>query len=175
MTIDRKKKESIIDILKDKIKKSTGFILIDYSNTDVSKIQSLRNHLREDGNLMIAKNSLIYIAITQSNIPIDTQLSNKIFSGQQAILFAYKDILSVQNKLRSFLGSNSKILTIKHLFADNEYIEDKNSVLKYSSKIDIYSNILNSFYGILYKLHYNLSATQHRLRYDLEQIINKEK
>ena len=105
----KEQKQKIIDDLKEKIDKQKSMVFVDYKGLKVNQLFDLRKKLKKaDAILMIAKKTLIGLAIKDKKIEIE----NKELKGQPAIVFGFKDEISPAKILNEFSREfeNLKIL-----------------------------------------------------------------
>lgn len=89
MAITREKKTELLATYKEQIQNSTAIVFTNYRGLSVSKIQSLRAKLGEtDTGYMVVKNSLMGLALEESELPKPEDLLN----GPNAVAFVGEDI-----------------------------------------------------------------------------------
>jgi large subunit ribosomal protein L10 len=109
MAISREKKERIVEELAEKLSRSKGLIMADYSGLNTAEMMKLRGQLREqETGFHVVKNSLVKLAMEQVGLPWQGDL----FNGPTAIGFCYEDVPGPAKVLVDF-GAESKTLFIR--------------------------------------------------------------
>jgi large subunit ribosomal protein L10 len=90
LAINREKKEELVTIYKEQIERSSALIFTDYRGATVAQVNALRSRLRSnDTNYMVAKNTLIRIALEQSGRQLEY---DGLLDGPNAVAFVGDDI-----------------------------------------------------------------------------------
>jgi large subunit ribosomal protein L10 len=95
VTKNRQKKEVIVAELVEKVGKAKAFVLADYKGMTHKQIEDLKKNLKTiDAEMVVTKNTLFNIALTQNKIePI------KDLQGPSITLFAYADVVGPLKEL----------------------------------------------------------------------------
>ncbi|MEN3203400.1 MAG: 50S ribosomal protein L10 [Atribacterota bacterium] len=97
--MERSEKERIITELYERLKQSQGLFIVGYHGMDVPTMEQLRRSLRGiEGELKVAKNTLMRLALTQAGFPTEDHL----LKGQNAFVFSYRDVVQVAKALTDF-------------------------------------------------------------------------
>ena len=108
-TIPTEQKAKVLEETRDRLQRSTGYIVLDYRGLTVSQISQLRRDLRAQGaELEVIKNTLFRMAATDTNTPV----AEEVLHGPTAVAFAYDDPVASAKGLTEFLAGYPKI-TIK--------------------------------------------------------------
>jgi len=119
MALTKEQKKKILEDLKDKIAKQKAMILVGISGLKVKDISDLRRKLRAaDGNLKVAKKTLIEKAFKESNLAFD---KNK-YKEEVALVFGFKDEIRPAKTVYQFGLANEK-LKILAGFLENKFRE----------------------------------------------------
>jgi len=123
--LTKTQKKEIINDLADKIKCQQGLIFTDIKGIKVVDIQKLRREIKKaEGEYKVAKKTLINLALKQENRKIDMAK----FEGSLALVFGYRDSVSIAKILVNFgkKNENLKILggLINDIFLTTEQIKD---------------------------------------------------
>ncbi|MDP1538443.1 MAG: 50S ribosomal protein L10, partial [bacterium] len=106
MALTKAQKEKIIADLKDKIAKQKAMVLIGITGLKVKDISDLRKKLKaEEGNLKVAKKTLIEKAFKESNLEFD---KNK-YKEEIALVFGFKDEILPAKTVYQFGLANEKL------------------------------------------------------------------
>lgn len=91
----------------EKLSRVQAAYLADYRGLTVSEIGDLRSQLREagDGELAVAKNTLLQIAFKQAGLPVPTDY----LEGPTAVLFCYDDPVGPAKVLKRYADRNDAV------------------------------------------------------------------
>lgn len=122
MAITREKKEELVAIYKEQIEKSSAIVFTDYRGATVGQINALRDRLRaNDTGYMVAKNSLIGIALQQSGRTADL---SSLLEGPNAVAFIGEDIGRGVKALNDWIReSGGEIVQIKGGLLENDVLD----------------------------------------------------
>lgn len=104
--MERKDKQKVVEELEDRLKRAGALFLTEYSGMNVAQISKLRRELDgAGGEFKIAKNTLLKIASagTQAEVLKDQ------FNGPNAIIYSYKDPVSVAKVLAAVAKDMPKL------------------------------------------------------------------
>jgi large subunit ribosomal protein L10 len=97
--LERSEKEKIVGELLERLKKSQAVFVVGYHGMDVPTMEQLRRNLRGiEGELKVAKNTLMRLALGQAGFSGDGHL----LKGQNAFVFSYRDVVQVAKALADF-------------------------------------------------------------------------
>lgn len=99
MPITRERKEQLVNVIADEVKKSQALILTDYRGLPTAELAGLRNKLRGKAGVHVVKNTLVTIALERAGLPVPEDL----LVGPTAIAFCYSDIAGPAKALNDFL------------------------------------------------------------------------
>lgn len=157
-----------VEVLKEKLAKSKSVIIVDYSGTSVNDQVSLRSAVTEaGGEMLVAKNTLIDIAIGKGKLSDSLQ-------GMNAIVFSYEDAVAAVKKVFQFQKDTEK-LKIKQGFMDDAVLsaEQVEALSKLPGKSELISMLIARLQGPAYGLVNVLKANQRNLVYALKAIVDK--
>lgn len=103
-------KLKIIEETQEKLKRITGYVLVDYRGLTVAQISQLRRNMRKagDSELSVIKNTLFRKAAKETGVNVDTSL----LEGPTAVLFTYEEPMEPIKALTAFMKDHPNI-TIK--------------------------------------------------------------
>jgi len=111
------KKIDQVQELKKSLEAAKSVVLADYCGLTVAKLTQLRREIKQaGGELRVAKNTLIKLALENSSAPE--------ISGPSAVLFAYQDSLTPLKALYEFSQENDRP-EIKFGFLDNQFLSQE--------------------------------------------------
>lgn len=163
-----KHNQAQVKLLGEKLEKSKSVVIVDYTGTTVNDQVKLRNELSEAGGEMyVAKNNLVDIAIGKGKL-------TDSLKGMNAIIFSYQDAVSALKKLFAFQKESSK-LTIKQGFMDDKVLsfEEVEALSKLPSKDELIVTLISRLKGPAYGLVNVLQAGPKNLVYALKAIADK--
>ncbi len=106
MAISKTKKEEVVKNLKELFNNSNIAIFTDFSGMDVTTITVLRSNIRDvDGRFVVAKKSLIKIALNDSKV---NSLDIKAMDGEIAIAFSEGDATVLAKIIHTFAKETEK-------------------------------------------------------------------
>ena len=121
MAISKERKDTLVSQYKDLIEQSDAIFLTEYGGMTVKNLQALRAKLREaDGKYFITKNTLLQLALEQSDVPAPSEL----LVGQIATGFAMGEAPTMAKALVNFAKSEEN-LTIKGGIMNLRLLSDK--------------------------------------------------
>jgi large subunit ribosomal protein L10 len=109
MAVSREKKERMVEEIAERLSRSKGLIMADFTGLNTAEMMKLRNKLREqETGFHVVKNSLVKLAMEQAGLPWEQEL----FDGPTAIGFCYEDVPGPAKVLVDF-GVESRALSIR--------------------------------------------------------------
>lgn len=175
MSVNREKKEELVEKLADKMKSAASFVFVDYSGMSVAQQQDLKKLLKEAGaSMTVAKNTLILLAAKKAGILSDKDNLAETFSGQTAVVFGSEDPVSPIQIVGKFAKAN-EVLEFKAGVVEGE-LQDKEAVARISTlpgKEVLQSQVVGYLASPMYALASVLSSKMQSLVYILEQASKK--
>ena len=105
-TIPTEQKAKVLEETRERLQRSTGYVVLDYRGLTVSQISQLRRDLRAQGaELEVIKNTLFRMAATDTNTPV----ADDVLHGPTAVAFAYDDPVASAKALTDFLAGHPTI------------------------------------------------------------------
>ncbi len=109
MAISKKRKEELVDMYVDWLKRSQAIILTDYRGQPTKSVYQLRTKARTtEGELHVVKNTLIARALREVGMAVP----DKLLAGPTAAVFCFGEPPAVAKTVIQFAGEN-KTFTIK--------------------------------------------------------------
>lgn len=158
-----------VEMLKAKIAKAKSIAIVDYSGTSANDQVKLRSEvLQAGGEVLVAKNTLIDIAVGKGKL-------TESLEGMNAIVFSYEDAVAAIKKLFSFQKDVSK-LEIKQGFMDDKVLsaDEVKSLSKLPGKNELISMLINRLQSPATGLVNVLKAGPRNLVYALQAIVDKK-
>lgn len=110
MTISRNRKEDLVEIYSEILKRTDGFIITDNRGLTVAKLDDLRNKLRaSSGVYMITKNTLFAIALKENGWPVPDAL----LVGPSAVAFGMGNLPAVAKLVQGYAKDNAELFIVK--------------------------------------------------------------
>ncbi|HAR62717.1 MAG: 50S ribosomal protein L10 [Candidatus Margulisiibacteriota bacterium] len=114
----RPEKVKVVDETRSIIDESSIAIVADYRGTNVTKLNELRNKLRESDTVCkVLKNTLVKIALTEAKVPFNEEL----FVGPSIFIFGKSDPVTPAKVLADF-AKNNEFFKVKGGFLDKKQI-----------------------------------------------------
>jgi len=140
--MNKDQKVELVNLLKDKLTNSEFVAVIHYRGMSDSELYNMRVQLKEkDCNIKIAKNTLVKIAIKDS----DLEAITPHLEGPTAILYS-NDIVALSKVLSDF-ANKVKALEIKTGFFNKELMDV--ATIKQMAKLGSLDEVRASFIGVL--------------------------
>lgn len=113
--MNRQQKENLIQGVGEKFASSEASFVVNCQGLTVPQVQALRFALSEkDGELQVAKNRLIRIAVQQNP---DYEALSSVLKGQNAVVFAKSDLTGVAKVLYDFAKENEEMEIVGGCYA----------------------------------------------------------
>ena len=160
MALTKAQKEKILDDLRDKIAKQKAMILIGITGLKVKDISDLRKKLKAtEGNLKVAKKTLIEKAFKESNLKFD----RGEYKEELALAFGFKDEITPAKTVYQFGLANEK-MKILGGFLEGKFKEAQEFVdlAQLPSREELLAKLVGSISApiskLVYSLQYNLKG-----------------
>ena len=97
MAISRARKEELLDLYRQQIAESSGFIMAEYTALSVHQMQDLRHKTRaQSGEVFVVKNTLFELVLAEQGISVPAGL----LTGPTVVAFGHKDVPSLAKLFR---------------------------------------------------------------------------
>ena len=139
------KNVSIVETLKEKIKKAKSIIVTSYSGLKSEDMNSLRAKMRDkNAEVAVAKNTLIKLALKENDL-LSKDLE-KDLKGNTAVILGYEDALSPIKVLFDFV-KNIELPNIISGVVDGSYnsLEKLETLSKLPSKEELIAKVVGGF------------------------------
>lgn len=160
MALTKAQKQKILEDLKDKIAKQKAMIFVGITGLKVKDISDLRKKVKEnDGNLKVAKKTLIEKAFKESKLDFD---KNK-YKEEIGLVFGFKDEVSPAKIAYQFSVANDK-LKILGGFLEGQFksIEEIKALAQLPTKQELLAQLVGSISApvsnLVYALNYNIKG-----------------
>ena len=167
------KNTNTVQQLKDRLKKAKSIVLADYSGLPVNLQQKLRNQIKQaDGELIVTKNTLLKLALKDSQYPIDSLLNS--LTGPNITLLSYDDEIAPIKTLAEF-SKEHNLPKIKAGFLQKDPLT-KNQVVqlaKLPTKIELLTTITGTLKSPITGFVNVLSGNFRKLIYTIKAISAK--
>lgn len=162
------KNQSQVTLLQEKLAKTKSVTIVDYSGTTVNDQVKLRSEISAaGGEMLVAKNTLIDIAIGRGKL-------RESLDGMNAIVFSYEDAVAAIKKIFEFQKDTEK-LTIKQGILDDKVLSpaEVEALSKLPGKSELMAMLVNRLQAPASGLVNVLKAGQRDLVYVLKAITEK--
>jgi large subunit ribosomal protein L10 len=168
-------KSIFVQNLSEILKSSSSYVLVNFSGMGVKKQQEFKSRLKEAGaKMLVVKNTLFRLAGKLAKTPNEI-LSEKVLSGQTAIISTEEDPISPLKVINDFSKEDS-VPELKAGVIEGHF-QDKDSLSKLSiipSKEALFSNLNNLILSPIYGLMHTLKLKQYELIFLLNSAKNKK-
>jgi len=121
MALTKEQKQKVLDDLKEKIAKQKAMVLVGITGLKVKDIADLRRKLKvADGNLKVAKKTLIERALKQNKLDFD----KKDYQEELALVFSFKDEILPAKTVYDFSETNPELKILGGFF-EGEFLESE--------------------------------------------------
>lgn len=168
-----KKKEAVVDSIKEKLEASQSVVLIDYRGLTVAEVTELRNQMREAGvEYQVLKNTMIKRAAEKAGI----EGMDPILEGPTAVAFGINDPVAPAKILTKFAKDTKKITIKGGVLAGNAIdVAAVENLAKLPSKEELIAKMLGSLNAPITGLVMVLSGVTSKFVRTLEAIrVQKE-
>lgn len=169
--VTKQKKEEIVAKLVEKISKSTALYLVDCAGLTAVQAVEIRNEFRKaDGEIYVAKNTLIRRALEQVGgfdmIPAD------IFKMQTALVVGYDAVTAPAKYIRTYSEKNNGKLSLKCAVIDGQYFpgSDIKVVAELPTREDMIAGILGSINAPISGIVGSVNAVMRDLASVIEEV-----
>ena len=160
MAVTRAQKQKILEDLKDKIARQKAIVLVGITGLKVKNISDLRKKMKAiDGNLKVAKKTLIEKAFKESNLEFD---KNK-YKEEVALAFGFKDEIIPAKTIYQFGLTNEK-LKILGGFLEGKFkeVEEIIALAQLPTRDELLAKLAGSISApiskFVYALNYNIKG-----------------
>lgn len=170
--LTRQKKEQIVFGLTEGLKNSSIVVIVDYKGMNVAKISNFRKLIKPmEGTLVVAKNTLVKIALKNSGFENDQLFS--ILDNTNALLYVKSDgdAVGVLKALVKF-EKDVKLPEIKGGYFEGTFYDAEGirELSKIPSRQELLSMLLNRMQAPISKFVYGLNGIILKLAYALNAI-----
>lgn len=164
------KNQQRLEVLKEKLKQSKAFAIVNYEGTNVADQVELRAKLSEAGaEFFVSKNTLIELALENEELV-------EVLSGMNAIVFSYDDQVSAFKQVVDFHEETDKLELKKGWMQDRVLgVEEMLKLSKLPSKDELIGQLMAQLQGPASGLVSVLQAGQKDLLYVLKEIKDEGK
>jgi len=158
-----------VKLLKEKIAKAKSLAIVDYSGTSANDQVKLRSEITEaGGEVLIAKNTLIDIAIGEGKLTDSLE-------GMNAVVFSYEDAVAALKKVFAF-HKDEKKLEIKQGFMNDKVLSaaEVEALSQLPGKNELISMLINRLQSPATGMVNVLKAGTRDLAYVLKAIAEKK-
>jgi large subunit ribosomal protein L10 len=140
--LTKKQKEQIVADLSEKAAKAKSMVFVEFTGTNVSKINEVRRELKKnDAEMKVAKKTLINIALKNNDLSVDLEQ----FKTQMAVAFGYKDEISAA-KVLDKMSKKAKTLKMLAGIVGKEYFDTAaiSALAKLPSRVELLGKLVGT-------------------------------
>ena len=168
------KNKEVVKDLKSKVAKAKSIVFTDYKGLASNKMNDLRAQMREqDVEIVVAKNTLLKIALKEENYNIDSVKS--ILKDNTAALISYSDAIAPLKALFEFVKKN-ELPKVKAAYIEKDFNNAVQVELmsKLPSKDVLLAQVVGGMKSPLVGFVNVLSGSQKKLVYALSAIAKQK-
>ena len=158
MAKTKEQKRSILKELKEKMAKKKAMIFVDFKGLKVKDLSKLRRELKKDDSVfMVAKKTLMKIALEENNIKADPEK----MEGEIALVFGFKDELSSIKTVYNLSKENKNLKVLGgYIESQPELLASEDIILmgQLPSKQELIGQLLGSISAPISNFTYVLQA-----------------
>jgi len=172
MAKSREQKEQAVEMLTSAFSTSKLAVLTDYRGLNVVEISALRSNLREEGiNYMVAKNTLIKLALANNKKPLQ---DDNVLTGPVGLAFG-QDEVSAAKIVYDFAKTNKALEILGAIDEDGKVLsqEEVVALAKLPSRLELTAQVVGTIAaplsGMIRVLGGNLNGLVYALKAVAEQ------
>ncbi|MBU0619154.1 50S ribosomal protein L10 [Patescibacteria group bacterium] len=161
-----------LKLLAQKLEQAKSVVLADYHGLSVDQIQGLRQQIKQvGGELMVAKNTLLKLALDKVNPPANGKIPEDKLTGPTITLFGYEDEIAPLKVLAEFAAKH-QLPQIKAGLIINEYLsaDQLNQLAKLPGKPELLAKLIGTINAPRVNLVFVLKANLQKLVLTLKAI-----
>ncbi len=162
VSANREKKEVLVSEISASVEKAKGMVFTNYQGLTHKQIEELKKAIKPlDADMVVAKNTLLKIALEKGNIKLDESTS---LEGPTGTMFLYGDIIEPLKKLAKSI-KDLNLPTIKFAVIDGK-ITSANDVIKLStlpSREALLAQVVGTLKAPIFGLHRSLNWNLQKL------------
>ncbi|MDP2927020.1 MAG: 50S ribosomal protein L10 [bacterium] len=117
MPKSKEQKQKTVEELKESLKKAKSVVFTDIQGVKAKDLVALRRKIKEaQGNLKVAKKTLIDLALKETDQGKEKSLKVKEMNGEVAVLFAFEDSIRALKSLYEFSQTHESLKFISGIF-----------------------------------------------------------
>ncbi|WP_425449465.1 50S ribosomal protein L10 [Dethiothermospora halolimnae] len=167
-----KKKQQIVEEIKDKINNSQSVVLVDYRGLNVEEVTELRNKYRESGvDYKVYKNTLMRFAFKDAGL----EEFNEFLTGPNALAFGNEDAVAPAKVTHEF-SKEHEALEIKAGIVEGKVValDQVKSLAELPSREVLIAQVLGGLNGPISGFANVLQGNIRNLAYALNAIVEKK-
>ncbi|MHA2643600.1 MAG: 50S ribosomal protein L10 [bacterium JZ-2024 1] len=169
----RQRKAALLEELQRKIGTARAVYLLDFARLNTKRESRIRRMMKQvNAEYMVAKNTLLKLALSRHNIPIP---QNGVFSGPTALVISYEDPLKPLKTIQQVIKEGDGIPVLKSAFLEGNYFTraELKPLEKYQSRSEVIAETIGALQGVLVSIVSVLSAIPAEAVGTLEAIAEK--
>lgn len=166
-------KEQFVQMMTEKLKKSTTIVVMDYRGLKVSQDTELRKKMREAGvEYVVAKNRLMKIAMQEAGITVNF---DDVLEGTNSFAIGYNDLVAPAKVAYEF-SKDLKVLNIKAGYLEGKRISaaEVEALANLPSREVLLSRLLAGMQGPVSGLANVMQGTIRKFVYALDAIAKQK-
>lgn len=173
--ITKEKKKEVVELLAEKLKKTTGLYLLNFAGMNVESTIALRRAFKAKGlDYKIAKNTLIRKALDATG---EFDLPEEYLRGPSGIIFSYDDPSQPAKVLKEYLDkTKAEIPVLKAALIDKQLYDGSRlkELASLPSREDMIASIIGSIHAPISGIVGAVNAVMRDLAYLIEEVAKKK-
>ncbi len=173
--ITKEKKKEVVEMLAEKLKKTTGLYLLNFAGMNVESTIALRRAFKSKGlEYKIAKNSLIRKALDASG---QFDLPDDYLRGPSGIIFSYDDPSQPAKVLKEYLDKTKSEIPVLKVALIEKQLYDGSRLKELAllpSREDMIASIIGSIHAPVSGIVGAMNAVMRDLAYLIEEVAKKK-
>ncbi|MBQ9068842.1 MAG: 50S ribosomal protein L10 [Eggerthellaceae bacterium] len=166
------KNQETVAKIKEELAATQAVWIVDYRGLTVKEIQELRRNVREAGaSMKVYKNTLMHLALTESELPT----MDDLLEGPSAFVFADSDPAAAAKVIKNFAKSNEN-LSIKGGMMEGEAYDaaQVEAIASLPSKEELMGQVAGMISGVARGLATTISGVPRGLAQSLSQVAEQK-
>ena len=166
-----KNQETVVKI-KEELSEASALWVVDYRGLTVKEIQELRRNVRESGaQLKVYKNTLMHLALAESDLPT----MDDLLQGPSAFVFAEDDPAAAAKVIKNFAKSNENLSIKGGMMEGRAYdAEQVEAIASLPSREELIGQIADMISGVARGLATSINGVPRGLAQALNQVAEQK-
>ncbi len=164
--------KEMLENIKADLEASSAVWIVDYRGLTVKQIQELRRNIREgDGQMKVYKNTIMHLALKESDLPT----LDDLLAGPSAFVFAGSDVAASAKAIKDYAKGNEN-LVIKGGLMDGAQIsaQEVEAIASLPSREELMAQIAGAISGVARGLATTINGVPRGLAQAISQVAQQK-